>query len=98
MLITSPVDKETKLENRFLNSKFLAKWMSVAGLSMGLFYAVGSLIIDLLTIDLNAGTAMTFGAIMILPVLFGVFGIILSSLLDLLVITRNKIKGSIHKK
>ena len=56
------------------------------------------LIIDLLTIGLNAGTAMAFGAIIVLPVLFGVFGIILGSLLELLVITRNKIKGSIHKK
>ena len=56
------------------------------------------LIIDLLTIGLNAGTAMAFGAIIVLPVLFGVFGIILGSLLELLVITRNKIKGSINKK
>ena len=72
--------------------------MSVAGLLLGLFYAVRGLIIDLLTIGLNEGMTMAFGAIIVLPVLFGVFGIILGSLLELLVITRNKIKGSIHKK
>ena len=81
-----------------MNSKLLAKCMSVPGLLLGLFYAVRGLIIDLLTIGLNVGTTMGFGAIIVLPVLFGVFGIILGSLLKLLVITRNKIKGSIHKK
>ena len=81
-----------------MNSKFLAKWMAVAGLLLGLFYAVGGLTIDLLTIGLNLGTAMAFGAIIVLPILFSVFGIILGSLLELLVITRKKIKGSIHKE
>ena len=81
-----------------MNSKFLAKWMAVAGLLLGSFYAIGGLTIDLLTIGLNLGTAMAFGAIIVLPILFGVFGIILGSLLELLVITRNKIKGSIHKE
>ena len=56
------------------------------------------LIIDLLAIGLNAGAAMAFGAIIVLPVLFGVFGIILGYLLELIVITGNKIKGSINKK
>ena len=81
-----------------MNSKLLAKCMSVPGLLLGLFYAVRGLIIDLLAIGLNAGAAMAFGATIVLPVLFGVFGIILGSLLELLVITRNKIKGSINKK
>ena len=70
----------------------------MGGFVLGLIYAVGGLIIDLFTMGLNAGTAMAFGAIIVLPILFGVFGIILGSLLELLVITRNKIKGSIHKE
>ena len=54
--------------------KVLAKWMSLLGLLVGLLYSIGGLIADLLTIGLNAGTAMAFGAVLILPVLCGILG------------------------
>lgn len=39
------------------------------GLLLGIFYSVGGAIYDLMTIGLNAGTAMAFGALVAMPLL-----------------------------
>ncbi|MDC0222017.1 hypothetical protein OAL54_09800 [Gammaproteobacteria bacterium] len=70
--------------------KVLAKWMSLLGLLVGLLYSIGGLIVDLLTIGLNAGTAMAFGAVIILPVLCGILGIIVGYLAELITIIAKK--------
>ena len=70
--------------------KVLAKWMSLLGLLLGLLYSIGGLIADLLTIGLNAGTAMAFGAVLILPVLCGILGIVIGFLAELITIIARK--------
>ena len=81
-----------------MNSKAFTKWLFVGGLILGLFYAVGGLVIDLFTTGVNAGTAMAFGAMIFLPAAFGVAGIIFGLLLKLLLVIRDKIKGAALKK
>ena len=39
----------------------LAKFMTFLGVFLGLLYSFGGLIVDLLTVGLNWGTAMAFG-------------------------------------
>ena len=70
----------------------------MGGFVLGLIYAVGGLIIDLFTVGLNTGTAMAFGAMIVLPALFGASGIIFSLLFKLLLIIRHKFMGSTIKK
>jgi len=78
----------TDLKNNW--GKVLAKWMSLLGLLVGLLYSIGGLIADLLTIGLNAGTAMAFGAVLILPVLCGILGIVVGLLAELITIIAKK--------
>lgn len=52
-------------------AKWCAKWMAYLGLACGVLYSVGGLVYDLLTIGLNWGTAMAFGALVGMPALFG---------------------------
>ena len=70
----------------------------MGGFVLGLIYAVGGLIIDLFTVGLNAGTAMAFRAMIVLPALFGASVIIFGLLFKLLLISRHKIKESTIKK
>ena len=50
---------------------------AIIGLVAGLLYSVGGLVVDLLTVGLNEGTAMAFGALLGLPVIFGAAGFVL---------------------
>ncbi len=61
----------------------VAKWMAYLGLVCGILYSVGGLVVDMLTIGLNWGTAMAFMAIVGMPVLFGAFGFLLGALIAL---------------
>lgn len=61
----------------------VAKWMAYLGLVCGVLYSVGGLVVDLLTIGLNWGTAMAFMAIVGMPILFGGFGFLLGALIAL---------------
>jgi len=70
--------------------KVLVKQMSLFGLLIGLLYSIGGLIADLLTIGLNAGTAMAFGAIITLPVLCGILGMVIGLLAELIIIITKK--------
>lgn len=63
----------------------LAKWMTYLGLVCGVVYSFGGLVYDLLTIGLNWGTAMAFGALLGMPVIFGAFGFVCGALGALLV-------------
>jgi len=58
----------------------LARWMAYLGLVCGVLYSVGGLFYDALTVGLNWGTAMAFGAIVGMPVVFGAFGFFLGVL------------------
>ncbi len=57
--------------------------MAYLGLVCGVLYSVGGLVVDMLTIGLNWGTAMAFMAIVGMPVIFGAFGFLLGALIAL---------------
>lgn len=52
----------------------LGRWMAYLGLACGVLYSFGGLVVDLLTIGLNRGTLMAFGALVGMPVIFGSVG------------------------
>ncbi len=57
-----------------------ARWGAYLGLVCGVVYSVGGLIVDLLTIGLNWGTAMAFMALVGMPAIFATFGFICGAL------------------
>ena len=61
-----------KLSNNY--AKKGARWGAAVGLAMGILYSFGGLIIDLMTIGLNTGTALAFMALIGMPVIFGAIG------------------------
>ena len=61
----------------------LARWMAYLGLACGVLYSVGGLVVDMLTIGLNWGTAMAFMALVGMPVIFGAFGFLGGALIAL---------------
>ena len=61
----------------------LARWMAYLGFVCGVLYSVGGLIIDMLTIGLNWGTAMAFMALVGMPAVFGAFGFLCGALIAL---------------
>ncbi|MGY8777095.1 MAG: hypothetical protein ACKVIN_03125 [Longimicrobiales bacterium] len=60
-----------------------AKWSAYLGLVCGVLYSLGGVVVDLLTMGLNWGTVMAFGALVGMPVAFGVFGFFLGALVAL---------------
>ena len=71
-----------KLSNNY--AKKGARWGAVIGLALGILYSVGGLIIDVMTIGLNAGTALAFMALIGMPVIFGAIGWIIGLLFAVL--------------
>lgn len=57
-------------------AKTLAFVMACVGFLAGILYSFGGLIIDLLTIGLNKGTALAFMALIGMPVIFASCGLI----------------------
>ena len=57
-----------------------AKWMAYLGFGCGVLYSFGGLIIDLMSVGLNWGTAMAFGALVGMPAIFGAFGFLCGAL------------------
>lgn len=51
-----------------------SRWGAVLGLVLGVLYSVGGLIMDVLTVGLNAGTALAFLALIGMPIIFAVAG------------------------
>lgn len=58
----------------------LARWMAWLGLACGVLYSVGGFFHDLFTTGLNGGTAMAFGALIGMPLIFGTFGFLVGAL------------------
>ena len=61
-----------------------AKWGAYLGLVCGVLYSFGGVVVDLLTIGLNWGTVMAFGALVGMPVIFGPFGFCFGALMALI--------------
>ena len=55
------------------------------GLLLGVIYSFGGLIIDVATIGLNWGTLMAFGALIGMPIIFAIAGMLLGIVLDMAV-------------
>lgn len=55
------------------------------GLLLGVIYSFGGLIVDLATIGLNWGTLMAFGALIGMPAIFAIAGMLLGIVVDVLV-------------
>ncbi len=71
-----------------------ARWMAWVGLGCGVLYSFGGLVVDLLTIGLNWGTAMAFGALVGMPVLFAAAGFLGGALVAVVVgIVRSTVDG-----
>lgn len=64
-------------------AKKLAKVGAYVGLVCGVIYSVGGFFVDLFGRGLNWGTAMAFGAIIGMPLIFGGFGFLLGVLIAL---------------
>jgi hypothetical protein len=58
--------------------------MACLGLLCGVLYSVGGLVVDILTIGLNRGTAMAFGALVGMPIIFAALGFLMGALIALL--------------
>ncbi len=56
-----------------------ARWMAWVGLACGVVYSVGGLVVDLLTVGLNWGTALAFLALAGMPALFAAAGFVLGA-------------------
>ena len=61
----------------------LSRWGAYVGLVCGVLYSFGGLVVDLLTIGLNLGTLMAFGALVGMPLVFGTFGFFCGALIAL---------------
>lgn len=53
------------------------RWGAFFGLVCGVLYSFGGVVVDLLTIGLNRGTVMAFGALVGMPAIFGALGFLL---------------------
>jgi len=75
----------------------LAGWMAWLGLVCGVLYSFGGLVVDLLTIGLNGGTLLAFGALLGMPLVFGAFGffcgVLIAVAAGLLAAVRNRPRG-----
>jgi hypothetical protein len=65
-------------------AKTAAKGMALLGLLCGIAYSVGGFFYDLATTGLNLGTLLAFGALVGMPVIFGVVGLALGAVAALL--------------
>ena len=57
-------------------AKLQAMIMAVVGLLAGIIYSVGGFIYELSSSSLNWGTALAFGALIGMPLLFALFGFV----------------------
>lgn len=59
--------------------------MTAVGFACGILYSVGGFFVDLFTIGLNWGTVLAFGALVGMPVIFGVVGFAGGAAIDLVI-------------
>ena len=55
-----------------------------SGLALGVTYSVGGFFIDLLTVGLNLGTLMAFGALVGMPLISALLGFLIGKLIGLI--------------
>ena len=55
-----------------------------SGLALGVTYSVGGFFIDLLTVGLNFGTLMAFGALVGMPLISALLGFLIGKLIGLI--------------
>ena len=55
-----------------------------SGLALGVTYSVGGFFIDLLTVGLNFGTLMAFGALVGMPLISALLGFLVGKLIGLI--------------
>lgn len=60
-------------------AKRVARWGLYVGFIFGALYSVGGLIYDAATTGLNRGTALAFGALIGMPVLFAAAGFVVGA-------------------
>ncbi len=73
-------------------AKKTAKWMAWLGLVCGVLYSVGGFFVDLFTTGLNRGTAMAFGALVGMPVVFAAVGFVAGALVALVAGGRRRVR------
>ncbi|MDX1420694.1 MAG: hypothetical protein R3181_12060 [Rubricoccaceae bacterium] len=66
---------------------WLGTRMAVLGLACGVVYSVGGLIHDAFTTGLNTGTALAFGALVGMPLLFGGAGFVTGAAVGAVVVS-----------
>ena len=66
------------------SAKLLGIAMTVAGMIAGILYAFGGAFYELFTGTLNTGTVLAFGALIGMPVIFGVVGLVAGAVVALL--------------
>ena len=71
------------------------RWMAYLGLVCGVLYSFGGLVVDLVTIGLNWGTVLAFGALLGMPAIFGLAGLILGALVALIAHGLRSVRDSI---
>lgn len=72
-----------------------AKLMAWLGLGCGVLYAFGGLVVDLMTIGLNWGTALAFLALLGMPALFAAAGFAGAALLAL---AAQAVSAALHRR
>jgi hypothetical protein len=68
---------------RLTTARTLGLWGAYLGLGLGVLYSFGGLVYDLTTTGLNLGTALAFGALVGMPLIFAVIGFTLGAVIDL---------------
>ena len=58
--------------------------LGFVGCILGILYSFGGAIYDFFTIGLNPGTAMAFGALIAMPIIFGIAGYIAGAVIAVL--------------
>lgn len=84
---TQPGDRIFSSMERYFgrvpNAKKFARGGAYVGIVCGVLYSFGGFVVDLLTVGLNWGTAMAFGALLGMPVIFCFLGFVLGAFIDL---------------
>lgn len=65
-------------------AKVQAIGLALVGLILGIFYSVGGFLFELATGSLNAGTALAFLALLGMPLMAGLLGLVMGALVAIL--------------
>ena len=79
-LIPKNKDATSRLSSE-LRGLVIGVW---SGLALGVTYSVGGFFVDLLTVGLNLGTLMAFGALVGMPMISALLGFLMGKLIGLI--------------